>query len=141
MAVVIVSLFGLTIPLEATAARVGSSVTQILSITTIYMHERTTCPNKSGLNLLSYYILACFSFTFVVIIETYMILLYKRKARWNRGVSMIINGNQNTDQSHELRRTQERLFLSKADWVCFVMAIVLYICFNFTYFVINLHDI
>ena len=89
MVVVTISFISVTIPLEAAAGRVGLLVTQFLSLTTIYIHERSSCPDQSSLNSLSNYLLGSMFFILMVIIQMSMILLYKRKARWNHSLSII----------------------------------------------------
>ena len=137
MVVVTISFISFTIPLEATAGRVGLLVTQFLSLTKIYIHERSLCPDKSSLNSLSSYLLGSMFFILLVIIQMSTILLYKRKARWNHNLS-IINGCQSSEETYKIRHAQEMQLMCKIDFISFILAVVSYAVFNCIYFGIYL---
>ena len=135
--VVTISFISFTVPLEAAAGRVGLLVTPFLSLITIYIHERSSCPERSSLNSLSKYLLGSMFFILFVIIQMSMILLYKRKARWNHSLP-IINGCQKSEEIYKLRHAEEIHLMCKIDFVCLILAIVSYAVFNFIYFGIYL---
>ena len=137
MVVVTISFFSFTIPLKATAGRVAMIVTQFLSLTTIYIHERSSCPDKSSLNSLSKYLLGSMFFMLLVIIQMSVISLYKRRASWNHCWSIII-GSQFKEEIYKLRHAQEMHLMCKIDFICFMLAIVSYSVFNSIYFGIYL---
>ena len=137
--VVMISFLSFMIP-AASSSRIGLLVTQFLSLTTIYIHERSSCPNISDLNLLSYYLLISMFFIFMVILQSSIILLYKRKTTLDRNLS-IIKGTQIAEEINELRSAYEMHLICKIDFICFIIACVSYVGFNSIYFVIYLQDI
>lgn len=137
--VVMISFLSFMIPVSS-SSRIGLLVTQFLSLITIYIHERSSCPDISDLNLLSYYLLVSMGFIFMVILQSLITLLYKRKTSLDRNLS-IIKGTLIAEEINELRCAQEMHLICKIDCICFIIACVSYVAFNSIYFGIYLQDI